>query len=183
MTDYHNRHPLDWVAFPEGDGFAIKCLQHSISAELRSKPFDFMPRADKYFYDLYEKNPSHMKGKISIYDVEDEALVDALEDLELLYDSGDIDGMTHSNAFRFLRAIHEIYPVPYHIYLSDRKGVAIDAPMKKGAAISFECAPLGALYCFVAINGKRRRAKYYQMTDLPDSFIKQALQDLKDHPE
>ncbi|MCY4327895.1 MAG: hypothetical protein OXC53_09965 [Rhodobacteraceae bacterium] len=83
-----------------------------------------------------------------------------------------------NNAHELIGKIHAIYPVKYYISPTERRGVVIDAPMKKGAAVSIECAPNDIVYCFVAINGKRRRAKFYQTAGLPDLFIETALQDL-----
>jgi len=36
MTD---RHELDWIAFREGDGFGIVCLQHSLTAQGETHKF------------------------------------------------------------------------------------------------------------------------------------------------
>jgi len=116
---------------------------------------------------------------------ENKTLMDTLADLdcidgrveELELDAPP-DPSAVANARALIEKIHDIYPARYHVSPTKRRGVAIEAPVKKGAAVSLECAPNDIVYCFVAINGKRRRAKFYQMTDLPDPFIKTALQDL-----
>lgn len=66
----------------------------------------------------------------------------------------------------------------YHIYPTERGGVGISAPGRRGAAVVVECAPLDRVYCFVTLDGQSRRAKYYQMDGLPDEFIKSALRTL-----
>lgn len=116
---------------------------------------------------------------------ENKTLMDTLADLdcidgrveELELDAPP-DPAAVANARALIEKIHDIYPARYHVSPTERRGVAIEAPVKKAAAVSLECAPNDIVYCFVAINGKRRRAKFYQMTDLPDPFIKTALQDL-----
>lgn len=82
------------------------------------------------------------------------------------------------NARELIREIYAIHAASYHVSPTERQGVAINAPMRKGGAVSIECAPNDVVYCFVCIDGNRRRAKFYQTEGLPDPFIKTALQDL-----
>jgi len=87
------------------------------------------------------------------------------------------DPIAVSNARELLPKLYDVLPVRYRISPTDRAGVAIDTPMRWGASVSVECAPSNRVYCFVAIVGKSRRAKFYQMDGLPDGFIRDALRD------
>ena len=83
-----------------------------------------------------------------------------------------------ANARWLLPKLYEILPVRYRVTPTERRGVAIDAPMRHGAAVAVECAPDDTVYCFATIDGNSRRAKFYQMDGLPDVFIEKALRDL-----
>ena len=82
------------------------------------------------------------------------------------------------NAKRLLPELYKVRPGRYHVSATDRQGVAIEAPGRAGGAVVVECAPLDRVYCFVTVDGNRRRAKYYQLDGLPDEFITRALYDL-----
>lgn len=82
------------------------------------------------------------------------------------------------NARVLLPRLFDIHPVRYQVSPTERRGVAIDAPMRRGGAVAVECAPDDTVYCFAAIDGNSRRAKFYQMDGLPDVFIAKALRDL-----
>ena len=88
------------------------------------------------------------------------------------------DAEAVENARTLLPRLFEIHPVRYQVSPTERRGVAIDAPMRRGAAVAVECAPDDTVYCFAAIDGNSRRAKFYQMDGLPDVFIAKALRDL-----
>ena len=88
------------------------------------------------------------------------------------------DQSTIDNARELIEKLHRLFPGRYHVSPTERRGVAIDAPMRSGGAVSIECGPNDVVYCFVAIDGNRRRAKFYQMDGVPDTFIKTALLDL-----
>ncbi len=88
------------------------------------------------------------------------------------------DSRAISNARVMIKRLYRFYPVRYQVTPTERRGVSIDAPMRKAGAVSVECAPNDIVYCFAAIDGIRRRAKFYQMEGLPDKFILQALDDL-----
>lgn len=99
MTD---RHELDWVAFREGDGFGIVCLQHSLTAQGktlaaarkglmtvyrayvdhadsmgRDHPFEDLGPADPHFHDLHKSVGNDMKG--TIYNKDSEILEEPLD--------------------------------------------------------------------------------------------------------
>ena len=83
------------------------------------------------------------------------------------------------NAGVLLPGLYATLRGTYHIYPTERGGVGISAPSRRGAAVVVECAQLDRVYCFVTLDGQRRRAKYYQMDGLPDEFIKNALRTLR----
>ena len=111
-------------------------------------------------------------------------LNDTLADLESICgearedDLPEPDADAIANARSLLPKLFEILPVRYRVSPTERRGVAIDAPMRHGASVAVECAPDDTVYCFAAIDGNSRRAKFYQMDGLPDVFIEKALRDL-----
>lgn len=121
-------------------------------------------------------------GELPAPDARD--LHDALADLDRLSEEAreedlpEPDAEAVENARILLPRLFEIYPVRYQISPTERRGVTIEAPMKWGAAVAVECAPSDTVYCFAAIDGNSRRAKFYQMDGLPDVFIEKALRDL-----
>ena len=112
----------------------------------------------------------------ALADVEELATLEAL-----IYEGNEMpkpDLSAIANALTLLPKLYQILPVRYNITPTERRGVAIDVPMQRGAAVAVECAPDDTVYCFVTIDGNRRRAKFYQMDGLPDEFITKALQDM-----
>ena len=111
-------------------------------------------------------------------------LQDALADLDSLSEEAreeelpEPDPEAVANARTLLPRLFSIYPVRYQVSPTERRGVAIDAPMRRGAAVAVECVPDETVYCFAAIDGNSRRAKFYQMDGIPDVFIAKALRDL-----
>ena len=109
--------------------------------------------------------------------VPDEGLLaDSLADLEALL--GEADQEVLDNARVLLPRMHRILADRYLVYVSDRGGVVIEAPMRDGASVGVECGKDDVVYCFASIGGNNRRAKFYQMDGLPDVFIEKALRDL-----
>ena len=114
----------------------------------------------------------------------DASLLESLADFDNLSEAEEEDDLPPpdpdavKNARFLLQKLYTILPVRYRVTPTERRGVAIDAPMKRGAAVAVECAPDDAVYCFATINGNSRRAKFYQMDGLPDVFIEKALRDL-----
>ena len=115
---------------------------------------------------------------------DDRDLQKALSDLDLLNDEAreeelpepDVEAV--ANARTLLPRLYAILRARYQVSPTERRGVAIDAPMKWGASVGVECAPDDTVYCFATIDGNSRRAKFYQMDGLPDVFIEKALRDL-----
>ncbi len=115
---------------------------------------------------------------------DDRDLLEALSDLDSLSEEAKEDDLPEpdaeavANARILLPHLYAILPVRYRVSPTERRGVAIDAPMKWGASVAVECAPDDTVYCFATIDGNSRRAKFYQMDGLPDVFIEKALRDL-----
>ena len=111
-------------------------------------------------------------------------LQEALADLEILTEAASEEEMPEpdvaavANARILLPKLFRLLPVRYRVSPTERRGVAIDAPMRWGASVAVECAPDDTVYCFATIDGNSRRAKFYQMDGLPDVFIAKALRDL-----
>ena len=117
-------------------------------------------------------------------ETDDAALHEALADLEILGEAASEEEMSEpdagavANARILLPKLFELLPVRYRVSPTERRGVAIDAPMRWGASVAVECAPDDTVYCFATIDGNSRRAKFYQMDGLPGVFIAKALRDL-----
>ena len=111
-------------------------------------------------------------------------LQEALAELETLSEAAreeevpEPDADAVANARILLPKLFALLPVRYRVSPTERRGVAIDAPMRWGASVAVECAPDDTVYCFATIEGNSRRAKFYQMDGLPDVFIAKALRDL-----
>ena len=111
-------------------------------------------------------------------------LHEALADLDTLSEAAREDDLPEpdtealANARVLLPKLYAVLPVRYRVSPTERRGVAIDAPMRWGASVAVECAPDDTVYCFATIDGNSRRAKFYQMDGLPDVFIAKALLDL-----
>ena len=123
-------------------------------------------------------------GIVELLPHDDRDLQEALSDLDLLNEEAreedlpEPDAEAVTNARTLLPRLYAILPVRYQVSPTERRGVAIDAPMRWGASVAVECAPDDTVYCFATIDGNSRRAKFYQMDGLPDVFIEKALRDL-----
>ncbi len=123
-------------------------------------------------------------GTAELLPHDDRDLREALSDLDSLNEEAKADDLPEpdaeavANARTLLPRLYAILPARYRVSPTERRGVAIDAPMKWGASVAVECAPDDTVYCFATIGGNSRRAKFYQMDGLPDVFIEKALRDL-----
>ena len=123
-------------------------------------------------------------GEVELLPHDDRDLQEALSDLNSLNEEAKEDDLPEpdaeavANARTMLPRLYAILPVRYRVSPTERRGVAIDAPMKWGASVAVECAPDDTVYCFATVDGNSRRAKFYQMDGLPDVFIEKALRDL-----
>ena len=123
-------------------------------------------------------------GTATLWRGDDRDLQEALSDLDGLSEVAreeevpEPDPEAVTNARSLLPKLYALLQVRYRVSPTERKGVAIDAPMKWGRSVAVECAPDDTVYCFATIDGNSRRAKFYQMDGLPDVFIAKALRDL-----
>lgn len=112
------------------------------------------------------------------------SLMESLYGLERIRDEARVEELpipspsTIDNARLLLPKLHRIHPGFYDVYPTEEGAVAITPPAKKGASASIECHDNNIVYCFASIYGNSRRAKFYQMDDLPDPFIEKVLRDL-----
>ena len=115
----------------------------------------------------------------------DEDLQAALEDLRQITDEAAEEGFsipsddTLFNANRLLTELHRISPRRFEVYPTPDGEVAIDAPGGYGRSVVVLCDAEGGVLCLVNMDGRRRRARYSTVEMLPDSFIRDALVELK----
>ena len=83
-----------------------------------------------------------------------------------------------SNAKRLLSEMYEIAPQRFEVYPTPDAEIAIRALAPRRSVILL-CKPEGGALCLVNLKSGRRRKSYTTMDVLPDSFLKEALLDLK----
>ena len=89
--------------------------------------------------------------------------------------------MAQENARRLLQAMYRISNRRFEVYPTPDGEVAIDAPGGPGRSVLLLCDSDGGALCLVNANGKHRRARYSDSSLLPDSFVREALAELKQH--
>ena len=115
----------------------------------------------------------------------DEDLQAALEDLRQIADEAAEEGFSIPsnnalfNANRILKELHKIFPRRFEVYPTPDGEVAIDAPGGYGRSVVVLCDAEGGVLCLVNMDGRRRRARYSTADMLPDSFVRDALVELK----
>lgn len=85
---------------------------------------------------------------------------------------------TLTNAHRLLLAMYRISPQRFEIYSTLDGEIAIDASNGFGCSVILLCDSEGGALCLVNVNGRHRRARYSDMTLLPDGFVQEALEEL-----
>lgn len=83
-----------------------------------------------------------------------------------------------ANAKRLLREMYEIVPQRFEVYPTPDAEIAIRALAPRRSVILL-CKPEGGAVCLVNLRSGRRRQSYTPTDILPDSFLKEALLDLK----
>lgn len=173
--------------YPNEDDFYGVAIPHHISLD-SSSFFNAAPKTVDVIVIYHHQGSSviNLQAEIEKLDrtseevIPEEVLSD-LADLERQAKEQDLpvpDPACIENAKELLPRLSNILAVRYLLEPTERRGVSISAPMKWGRSVSVECAPNDVVYCFVAIDGKARRAKFFQMDGLPDVFIREALLDL-----
>lgn len=75
--------------------------------------------------------------------------------------------------------LHGILPGRYDAFPEESGGITLTAPSsRKGFAVTVECDPNGTVDCLLVSPGRMRKAVYSDAADLPDSFVREALQAL-----
>ena len=83
-----------------------------------------------------------------------------------------------TNADSILRRMYRISPQRFEVYPMPNGAIAIDAAYSPGNSLVVLCASDGNASCLVNINGKPRKALYSDAGQLPDEFVRKALQEL-----
>lgn len=115
-------------------------------------------------------------------------LEEALQDLKEVPADAREEGMAvpsevaFANAERLLKAMYRISPRRYGVYPAPDGCIAIDARGANGRIAVVMCDSDGGVLCLVTIDGEHRRARYSTDRQLPDGFIREALQDLGAEP-
>ena len=83
------------------------------------------------------------------------------------------------NARRLLRAMYDIFPRRFEVYPTPDGEIAIYAPGDPGRSVLLLCDSDGGALCMTNSNGAHRRARYSDTDRLPDGFVREALDELK----
>ena len=111
-------------------------------------------------------------------------LAEALRDLNEINDEADEEGIARpselaiANADRLLRAIYGILPRQYLVELLPEGVIAIRIPGGFRRSVALLCESDGGALCSVNMKGKHRRKRYPHTDQLPDRFIREALNEL-----
>ena len=70
-------------------------------------------------------------------------------------------------------------PEDTDVYLMDGGKIAIEVYGDLGYAFLLVCEPGGSALCVVTVDGVSRRARYESSRTLPDSFIREGLNDVR----
>ena len=85
------------------------------------------------------------------------------------------------NARRLLHAMYDIFPQRFEVYPTSDGEMAIDARGGPGRSVLLLCDSDGGALCLVNMKGAHRRARYSSADRLPDGFVKEALDELKQY--
>ena len=116
----------------------------------------------------------------------DPALAAALKDLEDVEREAQEEGFpvptksAFRNANQLVRGMYKVAPRRYLVYPTPDNEIAIDAPGGYGRSVILFCDSDGSALCLVNMNGKHRHKSYPSSKGLPDSFIRDALIELRD---
>lgn len=116
-------------------------------------------------------------------------LEEALEDLRATPDEAAEEGypqptdLVLANAGRILRRMHTLLPGRLEVYPTPDGEVAIVAPGATRCSVMVLCDPHGGALCMVNMDGEHRRARYSTANNLPDGFLRDALNELAHREE
>lgn len=121
-----------------------------------------------------------LQGSISSW------LSDALDELEEADAESAEDGLrlcsqiAHDNAKLILESLSKIEPLQPNVYPTEDQEIAIFFRKERGGGtVLLLSDSVGGGACFSSINGKNRRARYDDSTDMPDAFVKEQLLKLR----
>ena len=83
-----------------------------------------------------------------------------------------------SHAEQLIREMYDTIACPYLVELFPKGGIAITVPGGHGSSVMVVCESAGGALCSVNINGKYRSARYTDAEELPDAFLREALDQL-----
>ena len=112
-------------------------------------------------------------------------LANALRGLYEINDEADEEGIPPpsesaiANADRLIRKIYNILPRQYLVELLPEGVIAITIPGGFRRSVMLLCESEGGALCSVNMNGKNRRKRYPNTDQLPDSFLREALRELR----
>ena len=85
------------------------------------------------------------------------------------------------NAERILRRMHALLPTRLEVYPTPDGEVAIVAPVAPRHSVMVLCDSKGGALCMVNMDGEHRRARYSTADGLPDSLLRDALNEQAHH--
>lgn len=115
----------------------------------------------------------------------DAGLRDALHDLHEAKDEAREEGipppseLALANADRLIREMYDILPRRYLVELLPEGVIAVSVPDGFRRSVMLLCESDGGALCSVNINGEHRRARYSNADQLPDGFMREALDELE----
>lgn len=111
-------------------------------------------------------------------------LANALRDLHEINEEADEEGIPPpsesaiANADHLIREIYDILPRQYMVELLPEGVIAITVPGGFRRSVILLCESEGGALCSVNINGEHRRKRYPHADQLPDRFLREALNEL-----
>lgn len=80
-----------------------------------------------------------------------------------------------ANAGRILRGMHAQFPARLEVYPTPDGEVAIVAPGAPRCSVMVLCDSTGGALCMVNMDGEHQRTRYATANNLPDGFLRDAL--------
>ena len=121
---------------------------------------------------------------IGLYDAISD-LYDVISDLDEAQSEAQEEGFpipsdtALENAHRLLLGMYSIYSRRFEVYPTPDGEIAIDVPSGFGHSVLLLCDSDGGALCMVNMAGAHRRARYSDTNQLPDGFIREALNELQ----
>ncbi len=84
-----------------------------------------------------------------------------------------------ANASRLIREMYDILPRRYLVEILPEGVIAVSVPGGFRCSVMLLCESDGGALCSVNMNGEHRRARYSHADQLPDGFLREALDELE----